>query len=70
MSLVKLVLSAIAALIAFLGLFCLLASLLDRPTIYTSYSTKQCAFIQNADGTKDSCSVFDPDQKYYHGWAQ
>lgn len=34
------------------------------PYIYVSYSTKQCKFIEEADGTILPCSKKDPDQKY------
>lgn len=70
MSALKLTLSVIACLVAFLGLIAVINNILNRPTLYTSNETKQCAFIENADGTKDPCSMYDPNQKYFHAWSK
>lgn len=44
--------------------------LLNRPIIYTSYSTKQCKFIELADGTIQNCDSIDSNSKYFHEWCE
>lgn len=43
---------------------------LDTPYLYESNATKQCAFIELPDGTRLSCTAYDPDQRYIHRWAK
>ena len=59
---------------AFLGALLMVtlqaAELLDRPTVYRSVATKQCAFIELADGTRLSCEHKQKNQKYFYGWSE
>lgn len=70
MTLFKIILAA-AAFAAALGLFLwALISYFNTPYLYESYSSRQCAFIELADGTRLTCDHYDPEQRYIHGWAQ
>ena len=58
---IKILLAIIFLIASFLGGMLYYFSL---PYIYVSHSTKQCKFIEEADGTILPCSKKDPDQKY------
>lgn len=45
-------------------------SLLDRSTVYRSWSTKECVFIEHADGSRSGCETYDPNIKYSFGWVE
>lgn len=63
-------LAFVVCLVIFAAFLLIINNLLNRPTLYTSTATRECAFILNADGTKDSCSMYDHEQKYFHGWSE
>lgn len=46
------------------------AELLDRPTVYRSVATRQCAFIELADGTRLSCDQMHKNKKYFYAWSE
>lgn len=60
----------VVSVAVFAALLCIINELLNRPTIYTSWSTKKCDFIEYADGSRADCSMIDPTKKYYHGWSK
>lgn len=47
-----------------------LARYLDAPYYFKSYSTKQCIYIENADGSRVSCDAYDPDLLYIQKWVK
>lgn len=59
------------ALAGVLGALSLQAvELLDRPTIYRSVVTRQCAFIELADGTRLNCDKKRNGQRYFYAWSK
>lgn len=61
----------ISLVAAVIGLFVwALFTYFSTPYLFESYSTRQCAFIELADGTQLSCDHYDPEQRYIHIWAQ
>lgn len=42
---------------------------LDPPIIYSSWETKQCVYIENADGSRESCDTYDKEKRYLHKWV-
>lgn len=59
---------------AFLGALLMVTlqavELLDRPTIYRSVATRQCAFIELADGTRLGCDKKQNNQRYFYAWSR
>lgn len=48
----------------------LITDYLDRPYKFISVSTRQCSYIQEADGTRLPCSAEDKNRKYIYKWCK
>lgn len=48
----------------------LVAEYLSQPVLYESWSERKCSFIELADGSRQSCELFDPNIRYIHQWSK
>ena len=58
-------------LLAFMASFIYLTlDYLDRPYLFTSTETKQCAYIELTTGERLGCEYYDPNQRYITMWSK
>lgn len=58
----------ILALVLGLGALSVVRSIRDRPDVYTSYLTKECVKVVNADGTPGDCAKLP--ERYRNHWVE